>query len=370
MILNLQTTNYTILANHVTMTNARSAIEVNNTYKTLIASNVVRLTSNIDTVTNGISLNGSKQTNVNCNYIKGSNPTDTNAIGLATQVGIATSQSDFSTILCNTVDSTAYGFYFGSSCLGTTFRGNDMYKHLHSLYLNKVAVIDTQQHAGNRWNDLTNPFNAVNRNDANALALTQSLFITNPASGLAYNPTYPVNQATWPFVNDQGWFYNDTGATFTCEPQQGCVAQLTDTNEGSLELRQAIVYDSTLTSDYIPESKMIAKQSLLEAISQDTLSYANDTALQNFVQANEFNSLGLLNDVKTKLENVDEIEEADKQTIANIDSMYKWYGQNIEILNQQFLLNKDSIIEYQNLLDSIDKKIQRQNEIIFDAREL
>ncbi|MBL0052415.1 MAG: hypothetical protein IPP29_13350 [Bacteroidetes bacterium] len=64
------------------------------------------------------------------------------------------------------------------------------------------------------------------------------------------------------FVNDGGWFFPDTGSTFTCDVHQGCIAQIADPTEGSSELRKAIVYDSTLTSDYIPESKMIAKQSL------------------------------------------------------------------------------------------------------------
>lgn len=365
---NLQTTNYTIIANHINITNARSAIEVNNTYKTLIASNTVKVTSNIDTVTNGISLNGCKQANVNCNSIKGSNPTDTNAIGLATQVGIAASQSDNSTIQCNAVDSTAYGFYFGGSCLGTTFRGNDMYRHLHSLYLNAVAVIDTQQHAGNRWNDLNNPYNAVNQNDNTQFDLEQSLFITNPASGLVYNPTFPVNQNVWPFVNDQGWFYNDTGATFHCG--NTLCRDISSNLNISPNILEAIVRDSVITSDYLTESQSINRTSAYEAFMGDSILTWSDVEYHNFVTANEHEARGMLYIVKVNFAKMNAYDFSFVEQIYLIDSTIKNIVLQLNEYDSLVLLSNVNvnIAARQNLLDILILQVENRNNL-FTQRE-
>ena len=365
---NLQTTNYTIIANHINITNARSAIEVNNTYKTLIASNTVKVTSNIDTVTNGISLTGCKQANVNCNSIKGSNPTDTNAIGLATQVGIAASQSDNSTIQCNAVDSTANGFFFGGSCLGTTFRGNDMYKHLHSLYLNAVAVIDTQQHAGNRWNDLNNPFNAVNQNWIPQSNLFLSLFITNPASGLVYNPTYPVNQATWPFVNDQGWFYNDTGATFHCG--NTLCRDISSNLNISPNILEAIVRDSVITSDYLTESQSINRTSAYEAFMGDSILTWSDVEYHNFVTANEHEARGMLYIVKVNFAKMNAYDFSFVEQIYLIDSTIKNIVLQLNEYDSLVLLSNVNvkIAARQNLLDILILQVENRNNL-FTQRE-
>jgi hypothetical protein len=286
-------------------------------------------------------------------------------------LGIETNISDNCRITCNNIDSTNYGVYFGGICIKTYFAGNTMNQHQIPLYLNSVAEIDSQPHNGNQWLDVTK-IGAVNVNAASIFTLGKSAFVTDPNLGLIYNPIVPLNAALPPYyVNDGGWFFQFPGFTFSCSPQSGCVAQIANPNEGSSELRKAIVYDSTLTSDYIPESKMMAKQSLLYELQRDSVKYASDTALQNFVLANKYNSVGLLSDVKTKLESADKLTDTQLQNVLNIDSINKWYAENIEAINGQLILNKDSLLEVEKLhmLDSINK-YTAEKESVLAAKEI
>jgi hypothetical protein len=163
--------------------------------------------------------------------------------------------------------------------------------------LNKVAVIDTQQHAGNRWNDLSNPFNAVNRNDSSSATLYASLFITNPASGFVYNPTYPTNSAVWPYVNDQGWFKNLlVGNPYQCG--NTLCRDITSKVNISPDILRAIVGDSIITSFYVPESQSINQSVAYEAFLRDTALWYSSQEYLDFVAAMRTNSIGMLYDTK------------------------------------------------------------------------
>ncbi|MBL0052416.1 MAG: hypothetical protein IPP29_13355 [Bacteroidetes bacterium] len=95
-----------------------------------------------------------------------------------------------------------------------------------------------------------------------------------------------------------------------------------------------------------------------------------DTALQNFVAANKYNSIGLLCDVKTGIEEANRINVTELQVINNIDSINKYFAENIEAINQQLSINQDSLLENQkqNMLDSIGKYNQNK-QILIDAKD-
>jgi hypothetical protein len=268
--------------------------------------------------------------------------------------GMINNKSDYSNITCNSVDSTNYGIYFGSICLNTAFNGNSMCKHYIPLYLNTTAEIDVQTNAGNKWLDTTK-VGAVNMNAANPTTLGKSLFKTNPILGPIYNPSIPLVGTAPPwFVDNLGWFIPSGGNTFNCNNYQGCVAWVAD-DGGSFELRSAIAKDSTLTVDYIPESKMIAKQSLNEELLSDPVLLASDTVYQNFVTNNQNTSIGLLSDVKTKITNANKLDSVASVTILNLDSLNQISADSIASIEKQYSISHDSLLldTKQNLINSI-----------------
>ncbi|MBK8846085.1 MAG: hypothetical protein IPO27_05695 [Bacteroidetes bacterium] len=110
----------------------------------------------------GIMNTASRSANVSCNNVSSHTVTDTLITGICTSISYNTN------VYCNNVDSTGFGFFFGGICLGTKFKGNAMWHHFNALRLNSVAVIDTQAHAGNTWNEknivMNGNWDAVNFN--------------------------------------------------------------------------------------------------------------------------------------------------------------------------------------------------------------
>jgi hypothetical protein len=239
-------------------------------------------------------------------------------------MGIAVKISSNSYVVCNTVDSTGYGFFFGGVCTGTSFKGNYMRNHYTGLYLNKVAVIGQQPsngtppYHGNSWLDTTHytsGYGAVNMNDSLFFNLQLSLFTTNQ-NVLPHNPKIPLNNALPPFyVNDQGWFDpQNFGSSFTCSASMVCNAAII--GGGDDETRRIIAEDNEITTEFIPESKWIAKQQLYDELFKDSLLMMSDTLYQVFLLNNESNSIGQLKDV------TDKISEWSSPNSTLADSLY------------------------------------------------
>ncbi|MBL7928627.1 MAG: hypothetical protein JNL47_03995 [Bacteroidia bacterium] len=229
----------------------------------------------------------------------------------------------------NTSDHTITGIYFGG-ITPSTFRGNTMYDHYAGLYLINVAVIDTQTHAGNRWlGTYSSSYGAVNMNDSTFFNLALSLFIIDPNLGSDYSPAIPTDTLDPPFlVNDQGWVsFQLLGNTFSCTGQFSCNAFLV--GGGSEDLKILIARDSTLTAEYIPQSKSIAKQYLFDVLKQDSIISANNAELQTFLLMNEQSNIGYLYETKEALKQTGELSLNDKSVIEEIDSLFNTYAGNL-----------------------------------------
>jgi hypothetical protein len=186
-----------------------AGIQLMNVNSPLVNCNIIELDrgSESSKATTGIALQGCRSANVTQNAVTGYTRTNTSRIGISNTI------STDGLLSCNVVDSTGYGFFFGSNNLNTNFRGNMMRSHLEGLHLNTTAIIDTQQHAGNRWMANYAPwFGAVNMNWQPINNLYSSLFIVDPSLNTTYRPSFPVGSP----ANNSGWFFPDSGATYAC----------------------------------------------------------------------------------------------------------------------------------------------------------
>jgi hypothetical protein len=166
----------------------------------------------------------------------------------------------------------------------------------------EILSVTTQTHAGNRWvGTYGSGYGAVNMNALSFTNLSESLLIIDPNLGSDYNPTIPTDTLDPPFfVNDQGWIFLFPGFPFVCSGQYSCNAWLSGDDE-SQDLRLRIVRDSTLTSEYIPESKTIAKQYLYQKLLTDSNLLNSHEEFVAFIQENNNQNLGYLNLAGTAL---------------------------------------------------------------------
>jgi hypothetical protein len=246
--------------------------------------------------------------------------------------GIYGSMNNNSYISCNLTDSTKIGIYFGGNNLGTKFRGNEMKKHNIGLYLNNTAVIDTQSHAGNMWTGVYNSsYGAWNENDSSTFNLKKSLFISDLSLGAIYNPAIPLGGSGFP--NDLGWFEPGSGNTYSCDGLYLCIDEHEARGEGSGDLKEAIALDSTITSDFIPESKMIAQMDLFEELKEDSLLKSSNIVFENFVSDKENQSIGYLYKTKAKQKELDSYSSQQSAALQTADSLISVYLNEIKILD-------------------------------------
>jgi hypothetical protein len=173
-----------------------------------------------------------------------------------------------------------------------------MWELSEGLRLNNVAVIDSQSHKGNFFNGPFGGYGAVNLNDNPQSNVAKSVFVVNPSTYTSFLPTFPVAPAT---PNDQGWFdIQTTGSAFSCPGILNCQSYLVG-GGGSLNLRQSIASDSTITSEYVAESKSIARQQLFTELIADSTSLSLNAVLNNFVSNNTYGNIGKLATVRQQL---------------------------------------------------------------------
>jgi hypothetical protein len=188
-------------------------------------------------------------------------------------------------------------------------------------------------HAGNRWmGSYASGYGAVNMNDSSQFNLSSSLFIIDPNLGSDYNPVIPTDTLDPPFfVNDQGWVKQDPGVgAFSCSGQYSCNAWLTGGgDEGSEDLKLQIARDSTLTSEYIPESKTVAKQYLFENLSADSILTSSHIEFENFIATHKFDNIGYLHEVKSALKKYIVPDEDVISDLQAIDSLMKVYTDSL-----------------------------------------
>ncbi|HMR47596.1 MAG TPA: hypothetical protein PKC92_12490, partial [Bacteroidia bacterium] len=241
-----------------------------------------------------------------------------------------------------------------------------MKKHYIGLYLDNTAVIDTQTHAGNMWTGTYNStYGAWNENDSSFTSLRQSLFIVDPTLGSVYNPNIPlgINPGE---PNDQGWFEPGVGMKFECIGLLQCEDINPIDHKGSGDLKEAIATDEVLTTDYIEESKIIAKIFLYEEVKKDSAEYSSNSVLMQFINDNTSGPLGKLSNTKQYMKEAFSIASLTELLLKEKDSLLNIHLNNV--LSLDSLVAADSsitnILIRETEIDEIDILKQEVNNII------
>ncbi|MBK7387529.1 MAG: T9SS type A sorting domain-containing protein [Bacteroidetes bacterium] len=289
---------YTIDGNIIDYKSSYGIVSQNAKY-VVITGNVLTQPAFTQSTSNyGIMLNNADTSVVSCNSVtSANNPLYTYS------TGIDISLSDKSTITCNTTSGHYKGIFFGGGNAETDFRGNTIGGHYVGLYLNSAAVISQQppvtnpmpEYHGNVWLDSANylsGYGAVNLNATPAPNLALSLFSTNQSVNF-HNPIIPLDDTFGPFYVDDGtWFDRlPAGSSFDCATYLVCGE---NSLNGGEHLRMQIVNDETITSDFIPESKYIAKQQLYETFANDEVLAHSKPEYIDFVDNQSTTSVGTL----------------------------------------------------------------------------
>jgi hypothetical protein len=320
--------NYKIENNFLTLNGADHGIIANAVAAPLITGNIIN--QNPLTAPNsssGITINGCDSAIVSCNTITS---TYNMAQNLATGIRVDISPANY--ISCNNTDGHHIGIFFGGNCPATNFAGNDLWDHNLGLNLNGSAVIDTQTHAGNRWLGTYTNFGAVNNNAAIVSDLYKNLFIVNSSAGSGYIPSFPSASP-----DNTGWFdLVGSGTTYLCDTTCPEASRL---DGGSEELRQLVAKDSIITTEFIPESKIIARQHLYEELKTDPSLILSNTTLHAFQVNNQFTSIGYLSNARNFFNQSTQLDA----TIANDLSQT---SASISAINHQ-IFAFDSLIAFQ-----------------------
>jgi hypothetical protein len=328
---------YNIYNNRLFVDTALTGISANSIYNAQINCNIIHFTGNSTSPTEGIVLQTCDSATVFDNYTTGQYPTNTNRV-----YGISTYTSKQSFITCNTTDSTKLGIFFDGQCTQTHLNGNNMYTHLEGLRLTNVAVIDTQTLAGNLWYGPFTGYGAYNYNSPLS-NVWKSIFLVDTSFGSYAFPSTPP-------VFNLLWFRFANGQTYTCPNINTCTTDHQG-NRGSESLMQAIAKGDTLTSDFIEESKQIAKMILYEILKVDSIHYAADSILMNFKSQNENSSIGQLYNVKRNLKTLTLYDSQFKSLLLETDSLIDIHKAEINSLDS--ISAADSTINNHHQRDSI-----------------
>ena len=349
---NTAQSNYDISFNSpITIIDAIAGIELSSVYKPKVGcNNVLQKNGGGQAVTTiGIDLKSCVGAQVSNNIVKGYSVSNTS------RIGISTAQSTNTTVNCNLVDSTGYGFYFGGLCPGTQLKGNSMINHYEGLHLNNVAIINPQTHLGNKWyNPDTSKFDAVNLNASSLPDLALSLLTIDPSLPQIYQPKIPTDSMLPPLVDNSGWIDPFPGSTFSCPVGGPCLDANIVYEPGDDWLLQMIANDSVLTSEYIEESQEIAQQYLYDYLMVDTVLRNSNGTYQNFVASQTV--LNNLYQASLRLSECTSIEDSSAVLLLTLDSIINKFSDSVHYYNQAYLLHNDnaSLIKMENMYVQIN----------------
>ncbi|MBL0070318.1 MAG: hypothetical protein IPP34_00005 [Bacteroidetes bacterium] len=339
--------NYKIEDNILTLNGADYGIFANAVEAPLITGNTIYQNPlSVPNTSVGIAINGCDSAIVSCNTVIS---TYNMAQNLAT--GLRVDISNICNVFCNSTDGHHRGIFFGGTNTGTNFKGNTIGTHYVGLYLNNAAVIDQQPPGGsspfhgNVWQDsasYSSGYGAVNLNATPAPNLVLSLFSTNQSIA-AHNPVIPLNAILGPFnVNNQVWFDpQNSGSSFSCSSSLSCE----DTAIGGGEhLRIQIASDQSLTSDFIPESKYIAKQALFEEIKNDASSSFDTPLFNSFEIDAEHSSIGKLHETKLLAGTLNDLDVVKKAEMSEAISEIQAIADSIALVDSLITIQSSSTI--------------------------
>jgi hypothetical protein len=182
------------------------------------------------------------------------------------------------------------------------------------------------------WLGTYTNFGAVNNNAAIVSDLYKNLFIVNSSAGSGYIPSFPSASP-----DNTGWFdLVGSGTTYLCDTTCPEASRL---DGGSEELRQLVAKDSIITTEFIPESKIIARQHLYEELKTDPSLILSNTTLHAFQVNNQFTSIGYLSNARNFFNQSTQLDA----TIANDLSQT---SASISAINHQ-IFAFDSLIAFQ-----------------------
>jgi hypothetical protein len=348
------TANYLVQGNYIQLQDGFAAVAGLNLYRSAVSDNIIGIKGTVTLLMAGIAYEGGLNNVINCNLIDGDSNTDTSKVGVIVNI------SERTTVSCNRTDSTGFGFHFGGISPLTSFRGNTMINHFNGLRLNNVAVIDTQSHAGNRWigtyTDTLGNWGAMNMNAASFTELAKSLFEVNPTPAPDLLPSTPTATSLPNWPDDAGWFQIfTTGDAFVCDSIFACHFDHEEERKSSEELKLAIAGDSTITMDFIPESKAIAKEYLYTELKNDTSLISGNVLFSNFVNAQQSNAIGFLYQVTKSLFDASIIDSTSIDSLLALESSIKFLTESIFLLDSLEILNPGSqTVSKENLLSTLN----------------
>ncbi len=282
---------YSATDNTIILYNAYYGISQYLTKQAVVKFNRIKIAaSNLTFSTSGIILSSTLRANASCNNVKGEYPF---ASTTHHTYSFYSTLAERSYIGCNTTDSTITAIYFGGLNPVTRLRGNLMNRHFDGLYLNNVAVIDSQPHGGNMWHGPFTSFGAIN---------LAPLPLVYKSSFLVDQNAYNNNNILMPFsVTPLGWFNFFPGNTFSCGSSALC-NQPPPVSNTSGQLAELIASGNFQTTDYEEESKAMAEEYLYAELRADSALWVNDSIYAAFISANENGAVGRLYETRFDIE--------------------------------------------------------------------
>jgi hypothetical protein len=323
---NVQSANYNINANSITLWDAAFGIRSSYALKPQINyNNIYQYTmGSLKPATTGIAILGSDTATISCNYMTTNYPADTNFVS----IGIEIAQSKMFTANCNKIRYHNCGVYMGGDCQNNNiYRTNDVDSCDMGLYLNTTAIIGQQMQKGNRWLKAINKINATNIGIP-----SQSRFIVHTSSNTIWHPLNYSPNGPW-FIPDT------TGAPDQCG--NSCYAAFT-ISEDTL-LLYSIARGDTLSTDFVDETKSIAQQNLYDMlVINDTLRNSN-SVLTQFYQVNQSSTLGLFHNVKDSVKAASGISSYLNSLLLLNDSLLRQVKDSIIIVDS--IMHTDSLFD-------------------------
>ncbi len=351
---------YNITSNRVDLVNGKSGIEINGLDRSMVSYNFVQLSDGISTssTTSGVIINGGQNNTVSCNQVYGFGDDDT------LRNGYKVSLSPYNSILCNHSDSIGYAFLFeGATCTNTKFKGNYLGVSYSGLYLNSAAIIglqptgQTPPYHGNVWIDTlrySSGFGAVNINTTQNNVLF-SIFTTNQ-SVAGHNPKIPLSTGSIPFlVDDNGWFFKfPTGSHFDCAHTGTCATA--SEGGGDEEFRMMVIEDSSITSEFIEESKIMAQQEVYNELLHDSVLRNSNELYSDFVTDKFTSSIGELHQVESKIKESILIDSALQASIIEVRGELQFKIDSLFNIIQLMISDTSSYLVFlkENLLEEVE----------------
>lgn len=262
-------TSLKVIGNTVKCYQAGFGIRSVNAKHGIIKDNLVKMQNASGTHSTGILMQAADSTLLEGNFVKGNfNGTD------STQVGINIDICNSIKIACNQTDTTAVGFLFAGTSLGSDIRTNGTGYSNQGIFLTGSAKIGLQFAKGNIFGNNFKKYAAINIGNP----ILSKFFADS-----SLHQFFPDTSKIFPSI---GWFYNDATPADTCVftsiyipyHTRGGIYQPTEVT-GAAE--RIIASGNVNATEFPSETQYMAEQNLLERIQQRP-ALLNDSILADY----------------------------------------------------------------------------------------